>query len=340
MRLPAFRYVRPATVREAVGWLEDHGREARVLAGGTDLLVALKQRRERPAYVVSLAGLQELAYIREEAGALRLGALTTLYTLARSAEVGRTLPALAQAAAAVGAVRLKTLATVGGNLCLSPRCKYYNRSDLWRRALSVCLRLGGERCLVTGRGDRCAATFAADLAPVLLALEASVRLATPQGGEVLPLDRFYPADGDGREPHVLAGRLTGLVTEVEVPLVPGRRCAYRKFRLRGGMDFPLIGVAGAVEGAPDRWERGILAATGVASRPVVLAAGSRLSGRPSPEFLEAVAAEAVRQVHPAPTGHVPVSYLRQVLRHLVREVLGELAGEQGGGVGDRADLNG
>lgn len=325
MRLPSFRYLRASSVQEVTNWLETYGGKAKVLAGGTDLLVALKQRRELPEYIISLAGLRELAYVREECDRLHIGAMTTLYALSRAALVNQRLPALAQAARAVGAVRLQTAATVGGNLCLDTRCKYYNQSDLWRRARPTCCKMGGERCLVTGRENHCSATFAADLAPVLLVMGARARMVTPAGEKVLPLSDFYPADGDGREPNLLAKRVRGILTEVEVPLVPGKRAVYRKFRLRGGMDFSLVGVAAAVTGSPARWEEGAIAVTGVASRPLLLGAGTRLVGRPTGDLIAAVAAEAAREVHPAPTGNVPVSYQRQMLQHLIREALQELA---------------
>jgi 4-hydroxybenzoyl-CoA reductase subunit beta len=259
-----------------VDQLETYKEEALVLAGGTDLLVALKQRHRLPKYVLSLKGIPELSSIKQGEGRLFIGALTTLYALGREALVRQHLPALAEAAHLIGAVRLQTVATVGGNLCLDTRCKYYNQSDFWRRARPACCKMGGKRCLVTGRQDSCSATFAADLAPVMLVLGARVHLATPAGEQVSPLSDFYPADGDGREPNLLAKRVRGILTLVEVPLVPDKRAVYRKFRLRGAIDFPLVGVAAAVTGSPDRWQQGAMAITGVAPRPLVLAAGAPL----------------------------------------------------------------
>lgn len=325
MRLPSFHYLQPRSIEEVVAQLRAYKKGAQVLAGGTDLLVALKHRRRLPECLLSLQGIPELSSIKQGDGWLFIGALTTLYTLGREALVRQHFPALAAAAHLIGAIRLQTVATVGGNLCLDTRCKYYNQSDFWRRARPACCKMGGDRCLVTGRQDSCSATFAADLAPVMLALGARVHLATLDGGQVLPLSEFYAAGSDGREPNILTRKVTGILTQVEVPLVPHRRAVYRKFRLRSGIDFPLVGVAVAVTGSPDRWEEGIIAVTGVASQPLVLAAGARLSGRPTAEMIAAVAAEAAREVRPAPTGHVPVAYQRHVLRHLLQEALTELA---------------
>ena len=91
----------------------------------------------------------------------------------------RALPVLAEAAAAVAGPGHRTVATLGGNLCLDTRCVFYNQSEWWRRANDFCLKHGGDICHVAPQGKRCHAAFSGDLAPALLVLGADGRDRRP-----------------------------------------------------------------------------------------------------------------------------------------------------------------
>ena len=113
-----FSYLRPDTLEEAIDILQEHGNQAKVLAGGTDLLICLRQRTLRPRYVVSLKHVPGLKYIRyNRSQGLRLGALTTIGDIETSEVVRQHYPMLAEAASGLGSVQIRNLATVGGNLC-------------------------------------------------------------------------------------------------------------------------------------------------------------------------------------------------------------------------------
>ena len=115
--IPAFDYVAPKTLSELFETLEGHGRELQVMAGGTDLTIALKERTATPQIVVDLGWLRkELGGIAVEGGILRIGALATFSQMEVSPFVARYANALRQAAANVGTLQIRSIATLGGNL--------------------------------------------------------------------------------------------------------------------------------------------------------------------------------------------------------------------------------
>ncbi len=132
--LPPFQLHRPRALDEALELLARYGSDARLLAGGTDLVVNLRHGLEAPAHVVSLGSIAELRQARRDpAGALRLGALIRLDELIRSEDVRREYPVLSSAAGTVSGPTLRGMGTLGGNVCLDTRCQWYNQSFPWRR---------------------------------------------------------------------------------------------------------------------------------------------------------------------------------------------------------------
>ncbi|MEW6249922.1 MAG: xanthine dehydrogenase family protein subunit M [Planctomycetota bacterium] len=153
MYLPDFQLHEPATLDEAAALLVRYGRAARVLAGGTDLLVDLKTGRVRVGHLIALRRLEALRGVRETAAGVSIGALTTITELAAAPLVLARLPALADAAAEMAGPQIRNVATVGGNIASAVPC--------------------------------------ADLPPVLIALGASVVLVSGAGRRELPLEGFF-----------------------------------------------------------------------------------------------------------------------------------------------------
>ncbi len=113
-----FNYLEPTTITEALSLLSRYNGKARVLAGGTDLMVQMRDKTIAPEYVVDIANVLGLDYISyDEKRGLRIGALTTLRTVERSEIIRRVYPVLSQAAGKVGSVAIRNMATIGGNLC-------------------------------------------------------------------------------------------------------------------------------------------------------------------------------------------------------------------------------
>jgi carbon-monoxide dehydrogenase medium subunit len=115
----AFTYERPSRLDAAIALLARHGTEARLLAGGTDLIIRLRDGTLRPQVVVDVKGIAELdGEIRSmDGGGLRIGALTTMTTIADDPRIRRDHQALAEAAAVVGSVQIRNRATLAGNIC-------------------------------------------------------------------------------------------------------------------------------------------------------------------------------------------------------------------------------
>jgi len=114
----AFAYERPAHLDEAVALLADHGPEARLLAGGTDLIIRIRDGSIRPRTVVDVKGIAEIdGEIRDLDGHLTIGARAVMTAIAADERIRRDHQALAEAALVVGAVQIRNRATLAGNIC-------------------------------------------------------------------------------------------------------------------------------------------------------------------------------------------------------------------------------
>lgn len=241
--LPIFDYHRPRTLAEALELLATLGPRAQIIAGGTDLLPNMKQGLFEPEHVVSIARLEELRGITLGDGELVLGAGMRLHELAESLLVQRLAPAVAQAAGEVGGPHHRAMGTLGGNICLDTRCRYYNQTYFWRKALGYCLKKDGTVCHVVKGGAKCVAAASNDSAPALIALEAEIRILGPGGERRVAARDFYTADGI-KNTVLAPGEI---VVRVAVPTIPGRRSGFEKLRKREAIDFPLLSVAARVD---------------------------------------------------------------------------------------------
>ena len=309
--------------------LARHQGDALAIAGGTDLVPNLKHRLFEPRHLVALKGIPELAGIREQDGALILGASETLTSVASHPLVRRRLPSLADAAAHVAGPQLRNAGTLGGNLCLDTRCTYYNQTAFWRGALGHCLKKDGEVCWVTRVGKRCVAAHSADTPPVFMTLDAVVELTGPEGTRELPVDDFYVADGIWN-----TRRAPGeILTRIKVPLpAPGVRTGYAKLRQRNSIDFPLLTVAVAGELDDEGrvlWIRGVVTALGSRPRELsgwdLLAHGSVLDD----ELVDALAERAHAQCHPLENIIVDADWRRAMVPVFVGRALAQM--RTGGG---------
>lgn len=318
MHLPTFTHRQPADLGGVVAALtETPG--AKVLAGGTDLLVNMKHRIEMPETLVSLKKVADLKGISREGDTTVIGAATTLKEIRRNAELERKYPALVQAAMSVGSYRHQAMGTLGGNLCQNTRCRFFNQSWQWRQARSLCFKVGGEDCHVIGRKHTCFSTYSGDVAPALLVLDASLRLTGPDGPREVPLAELY--SGQGQVPLTL-GR-GEFVTAVVIPGVAARgKSRYEKFSLRGSIDFPIVGAAvwrgeGSVR----------VAYTGVDRAPVrALEVEAELAGQELTDAsLKRGAALAHKAAKIAPTSIHPVSFKRELMGALFEKALRAIA---------------
>jgi carbon-monoxide dehydrogenase medium subunit len=215
----AFELVTPNSVQEALSTLAQHGEETKVLAGGMSLLPMMNLQLVEPEVLVSLNHIPDWDYANEDTEGLRLGAMVRHHQIASSAVVERVCPPLAQAAAVIGDVQVRHRGTLGGSLAH--------------------------------------ADPAADYLPVLVVVDAQLKIAGPTGERTVAARDFVI---DVMTTTLEPGEL---ITEVLVPNLPSNsRSAYLRFaRVEGS--FPLVNAA-AVVGDSDA----AVALGGVASRPI------------------------------------------------------------------------
>ena len=324
LRLPPFRYHRPGAVAEAVATMGEHEGRAMYVAGGTDLVPNMKHRLFEPDHLIALRGIDELRGVRDENGALRIGAAETLSAVAAHPRVRELFPALATAAARVAGPQLRNSGTIGGNVCLDTRCTYYNQTAFWRGALGYCLKKDGDVCHVTRVGKKCVAAHSADTPPVLMTLGATLTLVGTQGTREVPVADFFVADGIAntrRAPDEI-------VTDVRVPLASARlRQAYAKLRQRKSIDFPLltVAIAAQLDGGEVRAIEGVVTALG--SRPRALTGWSDVAvGRLlDDDLIEELAERAHAQCHPLENIIVDTDWRRAMVPVYVRRALRELS---------------
>ena len=159
MELRPLAYSRASSLEEAAGLLEEGPGRGAALAGGTDLLGALKDNihPEYPRVLVDLKGIAGLAGIAADGRRLRLGALATLDEVAAHPAVREGWPALADAAGSVASPQIRNMATVGGNICQEPRCWYYRYPE----NRFFCSRKGGNGCPAVEGENRYHSVFGA-----------------------------------------------------------------------------------------------------------------------------------------------------------------------------------
>ncbi|MDT3699979.1 MAG: FAD binding domain-containing protein [Thermincola sp.] len=298
MRLPEFEHLKPRTVAEAVEMLSVHRGEAGIIAGGSDLVIKLKQRLVKFRYLVDLKGISEMSGITSRPDEIEVGALTKLSTIESSPEVLSAVPLLAKAASVVAGPQHRSMGTLGGNICLDNRCYYFNQSLRWRQSRPPCFKTGGDRCYVAAKSSVCHAVYSGDTAPALIALDAWVRIVGPQGNREESLDSIYT--GDGKSPVQL--QPDEIIKSVVVPIDrPHTGFGYEKYRLREAVDFPVVGVAASISldrpGGVCVRARIVLNAVGTAPERVV-EAENVLIGREIKEAINEAAELAYKSARP------------------------------------------
>jgi len=321
-RIAPFTLCRPASLAEAAALLAATP-GARPLAGGTDLLPNLRDGLGEPPALIDLAGIAELSVIAVARDGTTIGSGITLARIASDDALRKVFPVLAEAAATVAGPGHRTVATLGGNLCLDTRCVFYNQSEWWRRSKDFCLKYGGTLCHVAPHGEHCHAAFSGDLAPALLVLDAEVEIVGPDGLRRMRLAELYVEDG-ARHLALLPGEI---VAAIRIPGQPANaRSGYRKARARGAIDFPLAGVAARVEIVDDRPSGLRVALTGTNSRPFLLAGVDALVADSAFEDMLAGLGKLVqKQVSPMRTTVTHSNYRRQVASVLAQRLVRELA---------------
>ncbi|MFO7930402.1 MAG: FAD binding domain-containing protein [Thermodesulfobacteriota bacterium] len=267
--LPQFSYVRPDNIEEAVKQLNQ--KAAAVHAGGTDLLGCLREHIIDADRVVSISSIKDLHGIRETSGGgVVIGALTTITEVSQSPVIQKKYPGLARGASEVASPQLRNQGTLGGNLCQKPRCWYYRGEfECLRKGGGICSAAQGENQFhaILGHDGICYATHPSDTAPVLVALNARVRAAGPEGSRKVPVEELHVRPAKDVTAETVLGEAE-IITHVEIP-EPAETLysSYRKIRARRAWDFALAGVALALEMDGDTVKKARVVLSGAAPVP-------------------------------------------------------------------------
>jgi xanthine dehydrogenase YagS FAD-binding subunit len=251
-----FEYFEPASFEELFALWVKCGPEAAILAGGTDLLVNLRQCAVAPRNVINIKSIPDLRFIAEQDG-LQIGALTLLHEVDLHPRIRGEFAVVGEAAHRVASLQIRHMGTVGGNICQSRKCLYYNQShiDLFmRQSLSPCFVKGGSGCHAAGKDSlfhsvvgakRCWASSCSDLLVALVCCDAAVEIRGPAGSRSVAAADFWP----GPEAGKTALGPYELVSAIHIGALPdGARSTYLKDS-RDARDFAIASVAARIAGS-------------------------------------------------------------------------------------------
>ena len=284
--IPAFDYVAPRTTSELFEILGGRGKELQLIAGGTDLTIALKERLVTPQIVVDLGRLRkELGGISVEGGILRIGALATFSEIESSPYVARCANCLRQAAANVGTLQIRSIATLGGNLAT--------------------------------------ASPAADSAPPLIALGATVTLLSRSGKRTLPVQGVFTG------PKRNGIRQGEIISCVEVPANDEVRSAWTRAAVRNENALSTVSVAVASTASGRRFGPSRVALGAVAPTPILAekASAAMTGSEATPEQAARVAALAAEDAKPISDIRASAHYRRRLVSVLTRRLILQILSE-------------
>ena len=299
-----FSYINATSLKQVTSLLSDSGwGEVMLLAGGTDLLSELKEYIETPKTLINLKTLPGMDDISENANGIKIGALTTVADIAMHPSIQQHYTVLAQAAASVATPQIRNVGTIGGNLCQRPRCWYYRDETV------NCIKKGGDLCYAVDGlskyhaifdGDPVYIVHPSDIAPALIALNASLKITGPEGDKTVKVEEFFtlPSDNPFRE-NVL--QPNEIVVEIQIPKPnPNTKSYYLKVREKGAPDFALVSVAGVFEMVGRTCQIANIILGGVAPKPRrSTEAEAALTGKMlTKDACTMAGAEAVQNAHP------------------------------------------
>ena len=314
-----FSHINARTVEEAVSALRRYQNKACIIAGGTDLLGKMKDEilPQYPEALINIKTIPHLDTIYEEEGGLRIGALTTLETIAGDAGIRSKYRALAQAAGRTASPHLRAMGTLGGNICQDIRCWYYRNPD----NRFPCLRKGGGRCYAIEGDNRyhsimggsvedgCYAVHPSDTAPALIVLNAEAVTSRRK----IRLDDFFRVDVE--KTTVLDPEEIVIGIRIPEP-AKGSQSSFLKVAVRKSIDFPIVNCAALITRSADKIEAARICLNAVHVKPYrATRAEELLPGKEiSEETAEAAGNAAVLDARPLKHN----GYMVQIARTLVK----------------------
>lgn len=327
MLMPEFRFYRPenmTTLNELLARLKNDQLNYVFHGGGTDIMPSLKKLYRAPDAVISLSRLDGLTGIKKDAGAtISIGAMTRLSDIVNDPIVKEHLSVVSQTAALIASPQIRNQGTVGGNILVDNRCKYFNQADTDRGAHGSCFKAGGDACHLIPNATRqsspvCKARFVSDLAPVFVILDARLHFSGVDGHREIPIRKFYEPEGVNNS-KTQEGEI---LVSVEIPLPKTGTFGYEKLRIRKAIDFPSLGVAVRKEMDGKKLKLQVCF-TGVDTHPVFLEfSESDFSSRD--DMLKTIEEKAARSINPIKQDFFSPKYRRKMASVFLRRLVNEL----------------
>ena len=321
MHLPKFEYFQPSTVEEAVHLLEIQKSSVGLAAGGTDLYPRMKYGLTRPESIISLKHIPVTPPTLSQDGILNLDAFMHIGDVVSSQIILDNAPLLSEAAGRVASEEIRQMATLGGNICQESRCLYYNQGHSFQ-FIDPCLKRGGDLCYFVPNGKKCLAVYMSDTAPALMCLNAKVKIIGSKGERQIPIEDIY--SGEAKRPLKIGP--TEIFFQINIAKQPkSSGWAYRKFSLRGGVEFAGVGVAaGLIMGNNEKvCEQASITVGAIAAAPLRASkAESLLKGKEiSDSLLKEAAKVAADEIKVVPHHGYSKLYLQEILRVQTRRAL-------------------
>lgn len=327
-----FTYRRATNQAEAIREVVNN-KNAKFLAGGTNLIDLMKMNVQQPGELVDINRLA-LKKIEKTPKGLRIGALASNSEVANNRLVREMFPVLSQALLAGASPQLRNMATVGGNLMQRTRCYYFMDT-----AFPCNKRVPGSGCsaipgfnrihAILGTSDKCIATHPSDMCVALAALDAVIRVEGPRGAREIPITDFHRLPGDTPEIDTNL-QPDELIVAVDLPASAlAERSAYLKIRDRAQYAFALVSVAAALSIRNGKIEAARLAMGGVAHKPwrateaERVLTGAQINAQTFRAAAEAALRGAVPQKHNA--------FKIEMAKRAIVRILSDVAGRQQGG---------
>lgn len=248
--MKSFMHIDAESVAHGVALLGKYKSKAKIIAGGTDLLGALKDEilPGYPEVIINIKGIPGLDRVEENEGGLKIGSPVKLSIIASSPLIRGRYPMLADAAQSVASPVIRRMGTIGGNLCQDVRCWYYRypnplggRIMCHRKGRGSCPAVAGDnRYHAIMGGKVCFAVCPSDIAVALTALDAKIDVAGPKSSRTIPIKDFFTPLGNALQSDEM-------VTGIKLPPPPEKaKQTFLKFTLRKPIDFAIVSVASAV----------------------------------------------------------------------------------------------
>ena len=324
----SFKHINAGSIEEACELLNKYGGKAKINAGGSDLILTLKDSilPEYPEAIINIKNIQGMDNISEDDNSIKIGTLATLDCICRSDLLKEKYQVLVEAAKTVASPQIRNIATIGGNLFQDVRCWYYRYSSKIGGPVK-CLRKGNGPCLAV-KGDnryhaiidgkKCYAVCPSDMATALAALDATATLVSVNGEREIPVQDLY-------SPLHINIEKNEMIKEISFPAIDylSKRQVFNKFTHRKPIDYAIASLALLIDVKNGVVENSRIVLGAVSYQPYrALAAEDFIKGKYLDEMTATKAAEkALAESKPLSKNAYKVNITKSLIKSALLDVL-------------------